>query len=144
MKPQLTLIMALFFTLSSWGQSLSEKEAVLQKCIKLPEVQEQLNNKADGTDQTVYIMQHAVTFPENLDLTESEIELQFMSKDEIYNNKTEAFLRFDKFDVNGTNAEVAFDYEYNRYSTGDPGRIIARLSLKKQQSGWIITKSNLK
>jgi len=144
MKLHFTLIALLFFTLSSLGQSLSEKEAVLKKCIELPQIQEQLENRADNPKQTVYIMQHAVTFPEEMNLSDSGIELKFMSKDDIVNQKIEDYFRFDTFEITGNTAEIDFDFHYNRHTNAAPGRILYKLSLQSVDSEWNITDSTIK
>lgn len=86
-------------------------------------------------------MQHAVSFPDNMNVTKSGKEVEFMSKDQIYQQNPDAFFRFEKFDIEDKIAKVAFVFEYNRNSAENTGLVNVSLNLEEQDSEWIITET---
>jgi len=137
MKPQLTLIMALLFALNSWGQSLSEKEAVLKKCIELPQVQEVLS---ENMDNKVYVMQHSVSLDSEINLKNSDQELVLMSKKEIHNQNVDTFLLFEKFNITLKEADIEF-FVYQDFRTSSKTDKVT-LQMTKVNSNWTISSKN--
>lgn len=142
MKTNLTIFLLMLMSLSLWGQSQTDQEAVLQKCIDLPEIQNLFPNDAYGQPQAVRVMQHAVSFDADLRLSKFGKDVEFLSKDQIYSRNTIAFLRFDIFEIFGDNAEVLFDFHYDQ-TDPDPNKNIVRISLQLGKHGaeWDIVES---
>jgi hypothetical protein len=137
------VIMLLLFALNSWGQSLTDQEAVLKECINIPEIQQQLPKDAEGNLKTVYIMQNAISSPDQIDITLSGKKVQFMTKGQMYNHGPDAFFRFEKLDITDKQAKVIFGFEYNRNQPDQRGQMFIRGSLKKQDSDWAIVNTNI-
>ena len=138
MKKQVALLMLMFLIFNSFGQNLSDQAAVLQKCIDLKEIQNYLPLDAEGTPDVIRIMQHAVTFPRDLAISKSGKQVEFLSKDQIYQDNSEAFFRFDKFELAGNLAEVCFDFHCNRNSLANSKIATIKLNLKKTGAAWMI------
>jgi hypothetical protein len=83
MKKQFAMLTLMFLIVNSFGQNLSDQAAVLQKCIDLKDIQNYLPLDADGTPAAMRIMQHAVTFPRDLEISKSGKQVKFLSKDQI-------------------------------------------------------------
>ena len=141
MKTNFTIFLLMLISLSLWGQSQTDQEAVLKLCIDLREIQNLFPNDAYGQPQAVRVMQHAVSFDADLSLSKFGKDVEFLSKDQIINLRSEAFLRFDKFEVDYTSAEVAFDFDYNRNDLSNPKRLYVRLFLSNRGSEWTIEES---
>ena len=137
MKLHFTLIALMFFTLSTWGQGLSEKEAMLQKCIKLPEVQEVLSKTPDNK---VYVMQHSVSFAPETSLKNSDKNLVLLSKPEIHENNVDTFLLFEKFNITSNDAVVEFSV-YQDFTTSSKSDKVT-LEMTKANTAWRISSKN--
>lgn len=141
MKTNLTLFLLLLMVLSVKGQLTTDREAILQKCIDLPEIQNLLPADASGQPEAIYIMQHAVSFDENMKVTKFGKNLEFLTKDQVYNQNCKAYFRFDKFEIDNDIALISFDFEYNRNTLTDPGLVKITLNMQKNGTEWSITES---
>lgn len=141
MKTKLTLFLLLLMVLSVSGQTTTDREAILQKCIDLPEIQNLLPADATGKPEAIHIMQHAVSFDENMKVTKFGKNLEFLSKDQVYNQNCKAYFRFDRFEINNNTALISFDFEYNRNALTEPGLVKITLNIQKNDTEWIITES---
>lgn len=139
MRKIFTFLLLATATLSSLAQSQTDHEAVLKLCIDLPEIQNLFPTDAHGDPQSLRIMQHAVSFDANLSLVKFGRDVEFLSKDQIYNRNTIAFLRFDKLDISGSFAFVEFDFHFDQ-AVSDPNRniVMISLSLAKQGTEWVL------
>lgn len=123
MKKLFLLIVVLFATISyssnaqngnGDGKSpATDQSMVLQKCIDLPELQQYYPMDADGNFKPIYIMQHSINFPDNLNLDGFSKKIVFMTKDQIYKNNVDAFFQFEKFDILQNSANITFTYFYD-------------------------------
>jgi len=138
MKKQVSFLMLMFLIFNSFGQNISDQAAVLQKCIDLREIQNYLPLDADGKPDAIRIMQHAVTFPRDLAISKSGKQVKFLSKDQIYQDHSEGFFRFDKFELTGDLAEVCFDFHFNRNAATKSKIMAIKLNLKKTGAAWTI------
>jgi len=141
MKINLTIFLLLLMALSVIGQQTTDQEALLQKCIDLPEIQNLLPADATGQPEAIHIMQHAVSFDENMKVSKFGKNLDFLTKDQVYNQNCKAYFRFDRFEIDNNSALISFDFEYNRNALTDPGLVKITLNLQKNGTEWIITES---
>jgi hypothetical protein len=115
---------------------------ILKKCLNLPELQQYFTKNPDGTDKQVYIMQYAVKFPVNTAVSKFNKNILFKSRQEIYSNNAETFLIFRTFSIEGENATVVFDFNYNYKTT--PGMVEVSLSLHKTGTEWNVTANQIR
>jgi len=141
MKTNLTFFLLLLMVLSVRGQLTTEREAILQKCIDLPEIQNLLPADATGQPEAIHIMQHAVSFDVTMKVTKFGKNLDFLTKDQVYNQNCKAYFRFDRFEIDNDFALISFDFEYNRNTLTDPGLVKITLHMQKNGTEWIITES---
>lgn len=135
-----TIVLIFVITLTgicSFGQSRQDQTQILQKCIDLPEIQNLFPTDAHGDPQSLRIMQHTVSFSTEMQITKFGMPVLLLTKDQIYQSSSKAFFRFDSFQVNENQANVAFDFHYNR-DQQVPGRVRVKLLLQKANDQWTI------
>ena len=130
----LTFVMA--FSMS-WGQTAGDRAAILQKTIDLADLQQYYPLNADGTSQEIYIMQHEVSFPFDIEVSKFGKKPVFLGKDAVYNGNIKGFFLFEKFEITSSQAEVSL--LYNLKAPQGYRAVAADLTLQKANGDWNIT-----
>ena len=138
----LFLLVGLFliFSVHLVAQSQSDKALILQKCIDLQELQQSYPVAADGTISQIYVLQHGISFPENIEVSKSGKPLAFVSKSDINDQHIESYFLFWTFDIVNDQSHVQFTY--NNSTIGNKATII-ELNLQKVNNVWTIVKSKI-
>ena len=108
MKRYLLIFALLLGAVSSWGQTVADQAAVLQKCLDLPGLQQYY-----PANQQVYIMQYPYVFPAGITVTKSGKPVQLVDRAVIAGNDAKAYFLFHTFSAGGNTANVKFDFYYN-------------------------------
>jgi hypothetical protein len=126
----------------AFGQALNEQAAVLKKCLDIPALQQQFPTDSQGHPKAVYIMQHAVSFPEDIAVSKFGQRLIFLEKDDLMDLKVDAFILFEKFEITGSNADVIMTF--NKLQDNGYQAYEIKLNLVKDASTWSVseTKAN--
>ncbi|QMU29292.1 hypothetical protein [Adhaeribacter radiodurans] len=144
MKSKILLTLFIFFGCVThlMAQSLDDQSKILQKCIELPALQTHYPRTDNGTLKPLYVMQHAVSFPGNLNVTKNGKPVAFKSKEEVKTNGISAFFLFREFKVTQNSAQVDFAYYYNFQGTYEEF-VPVTLELQKTGNTWSITQSKI-
>ncbi len=121
-----------------YSQSQQDQKEILQCCIDFSEIQNRYPEDANGDKLAVRIMQHTVSFSNDMEIQKFGENVIFYEKDEIYTLNTIAFLRFEKFDVEGINANVIFEFNHNRQDPSTSSMLYITLQLEKENNQWSI------
>lgn len=138
MKRTLMILMLIGFALHGMAQSARDRAQVLQKCLDLQQLQQHYPRDSRGNVKQLNIMQHGVSFPENINVSKNGVRPVFLSKKQVNATETQAYFLFHDFTISAASATVAFVYHY---STGD--QLVVYLDLEKTGSSWSIKKSNI-
>lgn len=141
MKKYLLIFALLLGAVSSWGQTTADQAAVLQKCIDLPELQQHYPVNTDGTHQEIYIMQHAVNFPGNIEVSKFGKKPVFLDKDSMYNGNAKGFFLFETFKISADIAEVSL--LYNLKTQQGYRAVDVQLELHKEAGNWNVSETNI-
>lgn len=125
------------------GQSQDDQASLLQICLDLPELQEKYPTHTDGTVKQLFIMQHGVSFAPSVKVLKNGIAPVFYSKQEINENKIEAYFLFQDFTFNEDTATVAFVYQ-NKDKNNQPALSVVNLDFKKTGDSWSILNAKVK
>jgi len=136
----LLLGLCLLFTAQLVAQSRSDKALILQKCIDLQELQQSYPVAADGTISQIYVLQHGISFPENIEVSKSGKPLAFVSKSDINDQHIESFFLFWTFDIVNDQSHVQFTYNNSKI---EKKATIVELNLQKENNVWTIVKSKI-
>lgn len=117
----------------TYAQSPDDQIKVLQKCIDLKELQDYLPGKST---QSLYVMQHGVSFDKDIKVSKNGKPLVFLSKQEIKSQQPQAYLLFWTFEINEKTARVSFVYNYDQNQS--PKAVRADLELNKQGAEWTV------
>lgn len=132
------ILMFAFANICMFGQTSPDQSQVLQNCIKTPEIKDLLQK---NTSNQIFIMQHGVQFPASLDLTIDGKKVVFLTKPDLYEKKIDAFFLFEKFEITGNTASVAFVYYYDYTSAFKMQKVV--IELKKSGDSWSISSTKL-
>lgn len=139
MKKYLLIFALLLGAVSSWGQTVADQAAVLQKCLGLPQVSAHYQLDPTGIPVSLYAVVSA-QLPAGLDLSYRGRKVSFGTQAQMDAIKADAYFIFTAFELSGDNASVSFDYCFNCNS----GKQVLQLNLKMQKAGgaWNITETN--
>ena len=137
MRSALLFLLLSPFLLSNGGPQGDDAQ-VLQKCIDLPQLQAYYPLDADGNPRQLNVMQHGVSFPENIDVSANGKSLAFLSKKQVSQTEANAYFLFQEFKISGNSATVAFVYQYNQTEL-----VVVSLVLNKNVDTWSVTNSNI-
>ncbi len=132
------ILMLVGFALHGMAQSTADRAQVLQTCLDLEQLQQHYPRDNRGNIKQINIMQHGVSFPENISVVKNGLRPIFLSKQQINSTGTLAYFLFHDFTISSTSATVAFVYHY---SVAD--QFVVYLDLEKNGSTWSIKKSNI-
>ena len=137
MKFSLVILMLFGLAIQGVAQSSDDRAQILQKCIDFQELQRYYPRDARGAIKQLNIMQHGISFPENMNVSKNGIRPVLLSKQQVNDTDTKAYFLFHEFKVSEAVASVAFIYHYN-----DADQLVVTLELEKTGSTWSIKKSN--
>jgi hypothetical protein len=130
----------LLFSTQLSAQSKSDQALILQKCIDLPELQQCYPLAEDGSISQLYVMQHGISFPVDIEVTKSGKPLAFVGKSDINEQHIECYFLFWIFEINNDKARI--EYTYNSNLNIKKANIV-ELSLQKVDGKWNIIKSKV-
>lgn len=136
MKKYLLIFALLLGAVSSWGQTVPDQAAVVQKCLDLPGLEQYY-----PANQQVYIMQYPYVFPAGLIVSKFGKPVQLVDRAVIAGKDAKAYFLFQSFSVEGNTANVKFDFYYN-YSANKTylnGTVI----LVKNSDIWTVTDTKM-
>lgn len=135
MKRLTILGLFLGFAIFAFGQSIEDKQAVIQMSIDFDDLQQYYRaDKIEGRSPLVIHSNDVV--PPNLKITKFGEPVQFMTKNELFFNGKEAFLDFGRFEISEAMAEVEFQYKIEG--------LIIKLIFEKVDGKWTIKNHELK
>lgn len=140
MKRYLLIIAMLLGAVSTWGQTVADQAAVLQKIIDLPGLQQYFPMGADQSFREVYVVQNPTAFDANLQLSKFGKSVQFVDA-KVVETLPVGWFEFESFSISGNVANATFDfhYFYNRVKTMQHGTVV----LSKTNGNWTITETKL-
>jgi hypothetical protein len=114
MKKRFTLFFFFFITtpLFIMAQSNEDIARILQKCIDLPELQQNINSF-----ENVYVLQHGVSFPSTINVTKSGKRVQFITKSQLATENIQCYILFWEFKVEANSAKIDFVLNYSDHGT---------------------------
>ena len=137
MKRTLMILLFFGFAIQGMAQSSDDRAQVLQKCIDLQQLQLYYPRDARGAIKQLKIMQHGISFPENINVSKNGVRPAFLSKKEVSETGMNAYFLFHEFTISETVASVAFIYHYS-----EADQLVVTLELEKTGSNWSVKKSN--
>ena len=139
MKKYLLIFVMLLGTVSSWGQSVADQAAVLQKCIMAPQLNNLIKCDPTGVPVSLYLVQGSVAIPANLDVNYFGRKAEIVTQAEIISRSADSYFSFNRLDISQNTANVTFDFVYNCNS----GKQVIELSLELQKTGgeWTISQT---
>lgn len=107
---QLPLILLFFlFSILAFGQTISDQEEVIQKCIDLDILQPYFQeNELEGRKPLI-ISDNGNVRPD-LKLTKFDEPVLFMTTEELFFYDKSAYLEFEKFDMDQNRATIVLNY----------------------------------
>lgn len=142
MKRYLLIFALLLGAVSSWGQTVPDQAAILQACIDLPELQQHYPVNTNGTHQEIYIMQHAVYFPVDIEVSKFGKKPVFLDKESMYNGNVKGFFLFEVFENTAGIAKI--NLLYNLKVQQGYRAVDVKLELHKEDGNWNVFESKLK
>jgi len=143
MKKQFLTIIVLMLAIGfAKAQSTNDQASVLKKCLDLPAVQQLYPTDSKGQPQPVYIMQHAVSFPNDIPVSKFGQKLVFLTKDDMIESNVEAFILFERFEITGNTADVIMLFNRNQGNGYEASEF--QLQLSKNSTSWSVVESNAK
>lgn len=115
-----------------------DEAQILQKCVDLPQLQDYYPLDVNGDTKQLNVLQHGVSFPENINVSANGKNLSFLSKKQISPTDAVAYFLFHEFEVSENSARVEFVYQYNQVPL-----VVVNLKLSKTGDTWSITKSQI-
>ena len=128
----------LFLLLLTHADPQGDTAQILQKCIDLPQLQAHYPLDAHGDLKQLNVMQHGVSFPENINVSVNGKSLAFLSKKQVSQTEASAYFLFHELKISGNSATVAFVYQYNQTEL-----VVVSLALTKNGDTWSVTNSNI-
>jgi hypothetical protein len=135
MKKTALISLSLLFCAIVTGQTLQDKQTVIQKCLDLESLQQYYDNiEYDGKKQ-LFIVDNGV-LPVDMKLFKFENQVLFMPKKEMFFKNIKNHIDFLSFAIDAQKAEVNF-----RYGIKGPS---VHVKLKKKKNNWKIVESDIK
>lgn len=138
--PLLLLVISFFTAKEVKAQESTDQAQVLQQCIGLSSLQALYPKNADGSYKALHVMQHGISFPENIGVSHQGKPLLFINKSYATSGSVEAYFLFHQFQVTDGKAWVEFVY-YHKQNQDAPMMQVVMLELQKTGSTWTITKT---
>lgn len=109
MKKRFTLFFLSFITMPLFmmAQSNDDITRILQKCIDLPELQQNINSF-----ENIYVLQHGVSFPSTTNVTKSGRKVHFINKSQLQTENIQCYFLFWEFKVEANSAHIDFVLKY--------------------------------
>jgi hypothetical protein len=138
MKRYLLIFALVLGAVSSWGQTVADQAAVLQKCLGLPQVSSHYQLDPTGIPVSLYAVSSA-HLPAGLDLSYNNRKVSFGTQAQMDAIKADAYFIFTAFELTGDRASVSYDYCFNCNSS----KQVLQLNLKLQKAGgaWAVTET---
>lgn len=133
------LISACFITHAS---EQTETEAIIQKCIDMPEFQEFFPRDHNGNFIPVHIMQYPMRFEQGLAIKKFGAPPVLMSREEIYDNNVDAYFLFEKVENSGREGWARFTF-YHDFSSENKHGMHLYVELLKENDKWVIQQSEI-
>jgi len=132
---RLTIIgLLLGLTLLTNGQTIQDKQDVIQKCIDLDDLQQFYHeNEVEGRKPLIIYNDGAV--PTSLTLIKFGQPIQFMTKEELFFYNKLAYLDFDKCEITPTSADIVFYYDIEG--------LTIKVTMNKVDGNWTIKTKKL-
>jgi hypothetical protein len=136
-KMKLLTLILLFVGLTNlmFGQTLEDKQTVIQMSIDLDELQQYYHSDKIEERKPLIIFNNG-TVPANLRLTKFGDEVMFMLEKELFFYNKQAFLDFDKCEIEPTQADIIFRYDIEG--------LTVKLTFEKIDNNWTIKTKKLK
>jgi len=141
---RLSILLPVFLLISSTGyaQSQTELAAVVQTCLDLQELQDNLPVDQNGIMKPAVVMQRDISLPADLAVMKFNQPLKLMSRGEIVNNLTDTYFMFNKLNINVPTALAEFVLVHG--GKENPVYTEVSLQLKKTDDIWQITQKSIK
>lgn len=134
MKQLTLIILSLLLSLFVNGQSLQDKQNVIQKSIDFELLQAYyIDIEFEGKEQ-LFIVDNGIV-PSKLELMKYENKVIFMSKEDMFFKNIRNHIDFSNFTIDSESADIKFRYGINGPSV--------HLEFIKDEVGWKIAKSDL-
>lgn len=139
MKKYLLIFALVLGAVSSWGQTVADQAAVVQKCITAPQISKLIKCDPTGVPVSLFVVQGSAAIPAGLDVNYFGQKLEILTQAEIISRNADSYFSFNRLDVNPNAASVTFDFFYNCNS----GKQVIELSLELHKSGseWTISQT---
>jgi len=141
MKSYLLIFALLLGAVSSWGQTVADQAAVLQKILDQPDLQQYYPLAPDQSREQVYVVQAPYAFPAGLQLSKFGKSVQFIANAKTLDNQSVAYFEFQALSINGNTADASFDFYYTLIR--NKALFKCTVVLKKTGNDWSITETNL-
>jgi hypothetical protein len=139
MKKYLLIIVTLLSAVSSYGQAVVDKAAVLQKILDLPEMLEYYPKNNDGSMKQLCIMQYPTTFTSDVTSALDVSKMEFRSSEAIKASMIPAYFAFRVFEVETNTATATVNYFYNyNWENGEFKVLTINIDLQKSGSEWSV------
>lgn len=135
MKKTALISLLLFLNAIVIGQTLQDKQSVIQKCIDLESLQQYYDNIEYDGKNLLFIVDNGVVSAD-IELSKFENQVLFMSKEEMFFKNIKNHIDFLSFAIDAQKAEVNF-----RYGIKGP---TVQVKLEKKNNDWIIVESDIK
>jgi hypothetical protein len=134
MKQLTLIILSLLLNLFVNGQTLQDKQNVIQKSIDLELLQSYFTDIEFEGKQQLFIVDNGIV-PSSLELLKYGNKVTFMSKEEMFFKDIRNHIDFSNFTIDSESADIKF-----RYGISGPS---FHLEFIKDRVDWKITKSDL-
>ncbi len=134
-KFSLCIIVVILSAINIQAQTLNDQSQVLQICIDLPGLKEFYHGNE------IYVMQHEVSFNNDLNVVIDGYSVVLLEKDEVNNRGVKDFFVFRKFEV--INSVALLEGQYVLNYKGAEQYISVDLELIKAEGSWTIKNSKI-
>jgi len=134
LKQLLITVVILGSTFFTFGQTIEDKQAVIQMSIDLDELQNYYHDNEEEDRKPLFICDNGIV-PSTLELSKFGEPVHFMPKKDLFFTNKQAFLDFEKFQISETSAAVDFQYKVEG--------IAIELTFEKTNGSWIIDTKKL-
>ena len=142
MKTISLMILFTMATISAIGQSRNDQTRILQQCIDLPDLQQYYPYETDGVRKPVYILQHGVSFPSDIEVSKFGKRVQLVDKAQLSYLKISSYFLFWEFKTDQNSAQV--DFVYNFINADNLPRMKrVNLELQKNNETWTVSKTKI-
>lgn len=140
MRKTLLIILTVAMAICVKSQNITDMEAVIQKCVDLPELQGYYPQNTDGSFVPVHIMQYPMRFDEGLNIEKHGEPPVFMTREEINDNNIDAYFLFERIEWVSNQAFVKFSFYYDCKS-GSPQYLHFVIDMIKNNDLWEVISS---